>query len=315
MSSRLNRDNLKGIWAAAPLSWDANFELDEPAFRENLQRLVAAQPHGIYTFGSTGELQAIDFDEFCRIVDIFIEQVGPSGIPTQVGCHATATHQVIRMLKYAEQAGADGGQVALPFWMKLTEAEILRFWGDVSRAVPDFPLTCYNSSRTKWSLSGEQFADIVQVAPNFIGVKWPGELEIDSFQQVIDGTPGLAHFVGEAYLMRGMKMGAPGSYSSWVLWQPELTAKMFNLAEAGNWEEAEKIAGGMTEVTRFAIAMCGELGLGMMDPVIDKGLMVATGMLVGHQRTRPPYLGWPDDGLEDMRRRLKAKFPWFIPDE
>ncbi len=314
MSSRLSRENLKGIWAAAPLSWDESYELDEAAFRENLQRLMAAEPHGIYTFGSTGEFHALGYHEFCRIVDIFIEEVGPSDIPTQVGCHATATHQVIRMLKYAQDAGADGGQVALPFWMKLTEEEILKFWGDVSSAVPDLPLTCYNSSRTKWSLSGEQFADIVQAAPNLIGVKWAGEIEIDTFQEVIDLTPELAHFVGEPHLMDGMKIGSPGSYSSWVLWQPELTVKMFNLAEADEWEKAEEIATGMTEVTQFAITMCGELGLGMMDPVIDKGLMVVTGFLVGHQRTRPPYLGWPDDGLDDMRRRLKAKFPWFIPD-
>ncbi len=314
MGTRLKRENLKGIWAAAPLPWDESYKLDEGTFRENLQRLMAAQVHGIYTFGSTGEFHAIDYDEFCRIVDAFVEEVGPSDIPIQVGCHSTATHQVIRMLKYAADAGADGGQVALPFWMKLSEREIVKFWRDISEAVPDLPLTSYNSERTKWSLSAQQYREILQVAPNLMGIKWPGETDLSEFRNVVAVTPELAHFVGETCLVAAMKIGARGSYSATVLWQPELTVQMFNLAEQGKWDDAAQIGRGFTKVIEFMVALCEELGLGVMDPVIDKGLMAATGILAGHQRTRPPHIGWPDDALDDVRRRLKAKFPWFISD-
>ncbi len=315
MSTPLTRDTLKGIWVAAPLAWDEHYRLDEGTFRETLRRLIAAEVHGLYTFGSTGELHAVDDDEFCRITDVFLDEVGPSGIPTQIGCHGTATHQVARKLKYAEQAGADAGQVALPFWMELTPQEIIKFWADISAAVPDFPLTSYNSGRTKVQLTAEQYRDIIHVAPNLIGIKWPGEVDLETFPRIAQMTPELAHFVGEMYLVEAMKLGVScGNYNASALWQPELTVKMFELAEAGEWAEAEEIASGFGEVIKYAVTACEELGLGIMDPVIDKGLMAATGILPCHQRTRAPYIGWPDEGVAQMRARLKAHFPWFIPE-
>ena len=313
MSQGLTRDTLNGIWVAAPLAWDEEYRLDEDTFRETLRRLIAAEPHGMYTFGSTGEFHAVDDDEFVPITDIFLDEVGPSGIPTQIGCHGTATHQIVWKLKYAEQAGADGGQVALPFWMELNNEEIIQFWADISAAVPDFPLTSYNSGRTKVQLTGEQYREILQVAPNLIGIKWPGEVDLETFPRIAEMTPELAHFVGEPYLVEAMKLGvACGNYNASALWQPELTMRMFELAEAGEWAEAEEIASGFGDVIKYVVTVCEELGLGMMDPVIDKGLMAATGILPCHQRTRAPYIGWSDEGVAQMRARLQARFPWFV---
>ena len=146
MTEKLTQENLRGIWAGITLSWDENYELDEATFRENLQRLVEVGPHGIYIFGSTGEFYAVDDDEFRRIVDIVVEEVGPSGIPTQAGCNGLATRQIISRLRYAQAAGASGGQVVLPSWMKLTEQELIQFWSDISEAVPHLPLISYNNS-------------------------------------------------------------------------------------------------------------------------------------------------------------------------
>jgi len=286
MSNRLTRDTLKGIWVAAPLAWDEQYRFDESTFRETLRRLLEAKVHGLYTFGSTGELHAIDDDEFCQITDIFLDEVGPRGVPTQVGCHGTATHQIVRKLQYAQQAGADG----------------------------DLPLTSYNSGRTKVQLTGEQYRRVLQVAPNLIGIKWPGELDLETFPRIAAMTPELVHFVGERYLVEMMKQGvAPGNYNASALWQPDLTVQMFELAEAGKWAEAEQIGRRFADVISCVLTVCEELGLGMMDPVIDKGLMATTGILSCHQRTRPPYVGWSDAGVAEMRVRLKAKFPWFIP--
>ena len=130
MADRLTSATLKGIWAGVTLSWDQDYQFDEASFRENLRKLVAARVHGIYTTGSTGEFHALDYDEFLRVVDILAEEVGPTDVPTQVGCHHTNTHTVVRMLKYVDSAGIGAGQVALPYWMELTEEEILRFWSD-----------------------------------------------------------------------------------------------------------------------------------------------------------------------------------------
>jgi len=316
MTEKLTKDNLRGIWAGITLSWDENYELDEAAFRENLRRLVEVRPHGIYVFGSTGEFYAVNDEEFRRVVDIMVEEVTPSGIPTQAGCNGLATREIIEKLKYAQAAGADGGQVALPFWMKLTEQEIVKFWRDISEAVPNLPLISYNNGRTKWYMYGEQYRQIIDVAPNLIGVKWSGspELHLQRLAETVAVTPELAHFLGESNLVKGMKFGIQGCYSAWVFAWPRHTMQIFNLADEGNWEDAEAVQSACLEVAQFIVGMIEELGLGMMDPVIDKGFGVLSGFLTGHQRTRPPYIGWPDEAMQTMRQQVRERFPDFMWD-
>jgi len=315
MSPKLTTETLRGIWAGIPLSWDEEYHLDEPAYRENLRRLVEVRPHGIYIFGSTGEFYAVDDDEFRQVVDILIEEVCPSGIPTQAGCNALVTREIIDKLKYVQQAGVDGGQVALPSWMKLTEQEIVQFWRDISRAVPDLPLTSYNVSRTKWYMYGEQYRKILEVAPNLIGIKWSGspELDLNRLEQPVAMTPEISHSLGfENDLVRGMRFGIRGCYSSWISAWPQRTLSMFELADAGRWEEAEAVNSELVEVAKFIWGMAEDRGLGMMDPIVDKGFGTLTGFLTGHQRTRPPYIGWPDGALQEIRQRVAERYPEFI---
>lgn len=52
-----------------------------------------------------------------------------------------------------------------------------------------------------------------------------------------------------------------------------------------------------------------DLGLGGINPVVDKGLGVASGLLAGHQRTRPPYIGWSDEGVQKVRAWLTERYP------
>ncbi len=125
-------------------------------------------------------------------------------------------------------------------------------------------------------------------------------------------TPELAHFLGERYLLTGMKFGIQGCYSAWVLVHPELTIRMFNLAEQGQWEEAEAIHNRWTAVMAYIDEMAEEFSLGGMDPVWDKGCAVLSGFLTGHQRTRAPYIGWSDEAMWEMKARVGERFPEFI---
>ena len=77
---RLTANDCRGIWSAVPLSWDERDRLDEDSFRTNIETMCRAGVHGVYTTGSTGEFYALDFDEFCRMVDIIAE------VCTALGC-------------------------------------------------------------------------------------------------------------------------------------------------------------------------------------------------------------------------------------
>ena len=306
----LTSGTLKGIWAAVTLPWREDWSLDEPAFRENVRRLVAARVHGIYTTGSTGEFYALDGDEFRHLVDIFVDATAGSGIPVQVGCCADDTREVCRQVAYACRAGADGVQVALPYWMELTEREIIEFFRDVAAASAGTPIIHYNITRAKNYLGGADYRRILEVAPNLIGVKFAfAGTHFAQLQNALQMCPELAFFVSENLLVSGMQMGIRGSYSSVVCMNPPYMLKMFVLAEARQWDEALAMQMRLVRFFRELGGILDEMGAGGIDPVCDKGMSVASGMFTGHQRTRPPYIGWSDEHVRRFRGWLEREHP------
>jgi dihydrodipicolinate synthase/N-acetylneuraminate lyase len=307
---KLSAESLKGIWAGITLPWKEDYQLDETTFCENLTRLCQAKVHGIYTTGSTGEFYALNFEEFQHMVDILFEVVSPTGIPVQVGCASPNTRDTLQMVEYVADKGCDGVQVVLPFWMKLSDAEVIRFFKNISRAVPSLPLIHYNIPRAKRFLLGPDYRRILEVAPNLIGVKFVfAGSHFGELQRALHLAPELSYFVGENLLVSAMQIGARGSYSSVVCINPSFMLRMFNLAETKQWDEAIAMQEIISRFFSEAEVLLEELGEGGIDPVADKGFAVASGFFAGHQRTRPPYIGWSNAGLGKIRAWLKTHYP------
>jgi len=131
----LTKENLKGVWAGVPTSWDEEGEFDEITFRENISRLRDAGVDGIYTTGGSGEFYAYSFDEFRRMVDVFTDEV-VGQVSNQVGCTWFDTRGVIQRAIYATERGIDGVQVAFPCWMALTDDECVQFFRTFRRLFP-----------------------------------------------------------------------------------------------------------------------------------------------------------------------------------
>lgn len=313
MSGNLTAKTLKGIWAGITLPWAEDYTLDEDAFRKNLTRVCEAKPHGVYTTGSTGEFYALQPEEFRRMVDIFMEIVPAHGLPTQVGCISPNTRDTIALLQYAQRKGVSGVQVALPYWMELTDREVLQFFDDITAACPGLPLIHYNIPRAKRFLLGHDYVKIKEVAPDLVGVKFTfAGSHFGDLHDAILKNPDLSFFVGENLLVSGMQLGARGSCSSLVLMNPATVLRMFELAEEGQWADALIIQERCLRMIQTVVALVSERGEGSIDPVADKGFTVAAGFSAGHQRCRPPYIGWSDDTVAAVRELLQRDFPDFM---
>lgn len=312
-NARLTAETLKGVWAGVTLSWNEDYSLDEASFRENLSRLCASKVHGIYTTGSTGEFYAVDFSEFRLMVDIVAEVVPPSGIPVQIGCCADDTRDVQRQIEYAARSGADGVQIVVPYWMELTDTEMLEYFRAVAAVAPELPLIHYNIPRAKRFLTAVDYRRLLEAAPNLIGVKFTfAGAHFGQLQQALQITPSLSYFVGEDLLVSAMQLGARGSYSSMVCTNPGFMQELFALAEAREWDKAIAKQWRLAHFFRELELLMDELTLGGIDPVADKGLAIASGYFTGHQRTRPPYIGWSDNGIIRVRAWLKEHYPEFL---
>jgi dihydrodipicolinate synthase/N-acetylneuraminate lyase len=125
-------------------------------------------------------------------------------------------------------------------------------------------------------------------------------------------TPSLSYFVGESLLASAMQLGARGSYSSLVCAQPKYMLAMYAHAANGRWDKAIKAQQQIAQFFCAAEKFIESRGEGTIDPVFDKGLAVASGFLVGHQRCRPPYIGWSDETMKRFRGWLARKYPEFL---
>jgi len=314
----LTFDTCKGIWAGIALSWDEKFRLDEKSYAKNIERLIKTDIQGlqgIYTSGSTGEFYALDFDEFRLMVDIQAELCGAADMPLQIGCCSDATAKTIRMLEYAAGKKAVGSaQVCLPYWMELTDREIVQFFKDLYAACPQLPLVHYNIPRAKRFLGGPEYLKILEVAPTLVGVKYTfagsnfGQLQSD-----IMLTPNISYLVGETLLASGMLLGARGSCSAFIYTaNPQFVSAMYAEALAGHWPAAVAKQKTLQRIISNMVAFLNSRNEGLADPVIDKGIGVASGALCGHQRCRPPYIGWSDETIHELAQWMKSHCPELI---
>jgi dihydrodipicolinate synthase/N-acetylneuraminate lyase len=312
--TRLNANTLSGIWAGVTLSWDSQDQLDETIYRINSERLCQSGVSGIYTSGSTGEFYALDYEEFCRMVDIQAELCGKHGTPLQIGCCADATRKTIKLLEYvARKREVGAAQVVLPYWMEVDDRELLRFFKDLYTACPELPLVHYNIPRAKRFLFGADYLRIVDVAPTLIGVKFTfANTYFGELQDSINLTPQIAYFVGESVLASAMMMGAKGCYSSLVCTRPATMISMYEAAAGGRWPEAIAMQGVIVRFFNRLEEMLRDRGEGLIDPVADKGLAVASKFVVGSQFTRAPYIGWSDNTVAAVREWLIRNYPEFV---
>lgn len=312
--SRLTADEIRGIWAGVTMAWDADDRFDEASYRANTETACASGAHGVYTTGSTGEFYAIDEDEFQGMVDIQAEICGARNVPLQIGCCADSTRETLRLVEYAASKPEVGAvQIVLPYWMELTEKEVLKFFGDIYRTAPDMPIVHYNIPRAKSFLGAGDYAKVLDVAPSLVGVKFTfAGSNFGALQGALRQLPQLSFFVGENLLASAMTLGARGTYSSLVSVSPEFMLEMYEHGVHGRWEQAIAMQQAADTFFGDAVGFVQARGEGCIDPVFDKGLAVAAGTIVGSARTRAPYIGWSDETVLALRAWLIENYPQFV---
>ncbi len=306
----------EGIWAGLPTMFNKDWSLDLGAMETNIKRMIKAEVQGIYLLGSTGEFYALEFDEFKQLADLLVKTAGGSGIPLAVNCGTPATRITLRKLEYIKKVGVSAGQFVIPYWMELTDRELMQFFKDLQTAVPDLPLIHYNIPREKRFLLGPDYVKARELMPNLVAVKFTfvGS-HFGDLQDAVRLNPGLKFLIAEDLLVSGMQIGAHGSCSSVVFTNPETMLKMYRLAKQHKWDEALDMQRRMSALFAGLDATLDKLGEGGIDPVGDKGLGLAAGGIVGHPRTRAPYLGWSEESVLAVRAWLKKDFPEFLDKE
>lgn len=283
----LTRKTFRGPWAGLPVAWTDDDRFDEATYRADVARCCKAGVPGVYTGGTSGEFYAMEFDEFKAITRATVEECRASGKPAMIGCTATYTLGVARRAAYAAEVGADAIQVALPFWMEMGDSQLVPFFIEVSRACGELPLSIYETTRAKKVLSLDQHRSIKDAVPSYLMVKANEE----TIGCTPEGCRALSEFVNvfvsENEFGSLGRVGAMGSCSSVIYWNPKVVLDIWKHTEQTDWPKVDAGCRRISTLFEYLNEAFGRRDF--TDTAFDRLGGVASGFLKCSLHSRGPY--------------------------
>ena len=163
--------SLKGIIAypVTPFVPDQS-AIDEQAFREVTERLLATGAAAIAFLGSTGESAYLSDEEWRRSARLGVEIVN-GRVPVIVGISELTSAAAVAKARYARDIGVDMLMVIPISYWKLTEDEIFRHFQAISGAT-ELPIMVYNNPATSGvDMAPELLVRLVNELPTVTMIK------------------------------------------------------------------------------------------------------------------------------------------------
>jgi len=168
----MKRLNVEGSWPALVTPFTEDDKVDYVVLNTLVEFHVENHSDGILILGSTGEATLLTMEEKMRIIDEVLD-AARGKIPSLCGISAPTTKQTIENARYAKEAGADGGLIVQPGYVRPNQDALYRYFKEVAEAV-DFPLVIYNNpSRTGVNIAAETLARLASVE-NIVALKEAG---------------------------------------------------------------------------------------------------------------------------------------------
>lgn len=297
----------RGPWAGLPIMWTEDDRFDEASYRENVARCCRAGVPGIYTGGTTGEFYALEFDEFQAVTRATVEVCRTHGTPVMIGCTSTSTRGAVRRAAFAAELGADAIQVALPFWLPVPTDQIVPFFAEVAQAADSLPLSIYETTRAKVTLTLDQHRAVKSAVPGYAMVK--------SNAGTIGATPEgcralsefLSVFVGEPRWKELAPEGAAGACSAMVYWNPQWVLDLWSHVEQQDWDFVSRANESIALLHQYLASEFAPRGF--TDTAYDRMAGLAGGFLTGNLRNRGPYPSATPADVERLRQWFSKHFP------
>ena len=303
----LTHDTFTGPWAGLPVAWYNHDRFDEQTYRADVARCCEARVPGVYTGGTSGEFYAMELDEFKAITRATVEECRRHGIRAMIGCTSTYTLGAARRVAYAAEAGADAIQLALPYWMEIDDAQTVPFFEEVGDAAHGLPLSIYETTRAKKTLTLDQHRAIKDAVPSYLMVKANENTIGCTLQGCKELSKFVNVFVGEHEFGSLGRAGAKGSCSSVVYWNPQVILATWQHVERLEWDSVDAACLRISRLFDYLNEAFGQRGF--TDTAFDRLGGVASGFLRCSLRGRGPYPSPTPSDAATLREWYRAHFP------
>ena len=220
------------------------FEADGSVDYETLEKhatwLYEQGVSGIAACGSTGEHEALTFEEKVSVYELTVKVGKTLNGYAIAGMGGGSTADAIRCAQAAEEVGADIALVLPPFYYGFTSEEIVQYFKDVANSTKLQIMIYNNPGKTRVNLTPEMFAEISAACPNVTLTK-DSTADVRNVMEVIEKTEGrVSVFSGwDSIMLESLYAGAIGVFSGGggnIC--PAAVVKLYNLVMEKKYVEA-----------------------------------------------------------------------------
>jgi 4-(2-carboxyphenyl)-2-oxobut-3-enoate aldolase len=307
----ISRADIRGVVGIVPTpgtsdadDWRCVNSVNVAETEKMIEAVVDAGIELVMSTGTFGECASLTHQEwllFSRCVAVTVR----GRVPFFAGVTTLNTRDTIARGREAIAAGADGLFVGRPMWLPLDDDGVVRFYRDLTEAMPGVPLVIYdNPAAFKGKISVAAYLQLAEL-PEVVATKHAGgpslESDIEAFGDKVAVLPLDSDWVRAA---KRFPERATACWSGNVACAPAPLAALSRAVLSRDWDSADHIS----EQVNWALAP--QFG-GDMSRFMDYSIPVGRGRfrgagLIDCGPSRPPYTDAPPDmiaGGEETGRR------------
>lgn len=237
----IDRSKIRGVVVpmVTPLRADG-VTVHEAGVHQLVERLVTQGVHGVFVGGTTGEVWALDDEQWSRLVR-FAKEAVDGRVPLYAGVSHPATAGAVARARLAEQLGADVLVSLAPYYIPPGQADIVRHFAALSDASA-LPIIVYQyPGIVKTSISLATYGELAKI-PRVVGVK-DSLADVTEFHHMIltlrDNGQDFRLFLGTDVLGNvAVLMGAQGLVPSLGNVAASYIVQAYEAALAGDWQRS-----------------------------------------------------------------------------
>jgi len=230
----------QGVFPALTSKFTADDNLDWAAMEEHLAFQVDAGVHGLIVLGSLGENATLSDEEKLETVRFFAKSQRKN-LPLIICIAECSTRKAREFAQQTAELGADGFMLLPPMRYPSDKRETLAYLNAVATAT-DRPIMLYNNPVAYGTdLTAEDFERLAD-QPRFVAIK---ESSADTRR-----IPEIRRLTGDRYSIfcgvddlafESFALGANGWVAGLVVAFPRETVRLWELVQAGQWEQARAL--------------------------------------------------------------------------
>ncbi|PLY45991.1 dihydrodipicolinate synthase family protein [Lelliottia sp. F153] len=262
-----------GIIPPVSTLFTAEGQLDKSGTAALIDDMIHAGVDGLFFLGSGGEFSQLNADERKAIAEFAIEHVNHR-VPVLIGTGGTNARETIELSQHAQRAGADGIVVINPYYWKVSEQNLIRYYQQVAASVT-LPVILYNfPALTGQDLTPALVKTLADTCANIVGIKdtIDSVTHLRSMIQTVKGAyPHFTVLCGyDDHLFNTLLLGGDGAISASGNFAPQVSVKLLQAFRDGDLAQAAQYHQTMLQIPQMyqldtpfvnvikeAISLCG----------------------------------------------------------